>query len=77
MSRCSAANLPNKPPRWVERRPSHLDMFKPGYGGCNPAPHMSALGQKRTFSAVCAMSALPPIADKSRQGAPQQKVLFD
>jgi hypothetical protein len=28
MSRCSAANLPNKPPRWVERRPSHLDMAK-------------------------------------------------
>jgi hypothetical protein len=24
---------------------------------------MSALGQKRTFSEVCAMSALPPIAD--------------
>jgi hypothetical protein len=28
MSRCSAANLPNKPPRWVERRPSRLDMAK-------------------------------------------------
>jgi L,D-transpeptidase catalytic domain len=28
MSRCSAANLPNRPPRWVERRPSRLDMAK-------------------------------------------------
>ena len=26
-------------------------------------PPMSALGQKRTFSEVCAMSALPSIAD--------------
>jgi hypothetical protein len=26
-------------------------------------PLMSALGQKRTFSKVCAMSALPPKAD--------------
>jgi hypothetical protein len=28
---------------------------------------MSALGQKRTFSEICAMSALPPIADIGTQ----------
>ena len=28
---------------------------------------MSALGQKQTFSKVCAMSALPPIADMGTQ----------
>jgi hypothetical protein len=31
--------------------------------GSNPEAPMSALGQKRTFSEVCAMSALPPKAD--------------
>jgi hypothetical protein len=31
--------------------------------GSNPEPLMSALGQKRTWRAEIAMSALPPIAD--------------
>jgi hypothetical protein len=31
--------------------------------GSNPGPLMSALGQKRTFEQVRAMSALPPKAD--------------
>ena len=31
--------------------------------GSNPEPLMSALGQKRTFSEVSVMSALPPKAD--------------
>ena len=31
--------------------------------GSNPEPLMSALGQKRTFEYVRAMSALPPKAD--------------
>jgi len=34
-----------------------------GLHSSNPKPPMSALGQKRTFSEVCAMSALPPKAD--------------
>jgi hypothetical protein len=33
MSRCSAANLPNKPPRWVEGCPSRLDMAKAWISG--------------------------------------------
>jgi len=37
---------------------------------------MSALGQKRTFSEVCAMSALPPKADIATPlGAEEQKQL--
>ena len=35
--------------------------------GSNLEPLMSALGQKRTFSEVCAMSALPPKADIGTQ----------
>ena len=31
--------------------------------GTNPAPLMSALDQKQTFSDISAMSALPPKAD--------------
>ena len=34
--------------------------------GSNPEPLMSALGQKRTFEYVRAMSALPPKADIDR-----------
>jgi len=34
-----------------------------GLQGSNPEPLMSALGQKRTFSVICVMSALPPKAD--------------
>ena len=35
--------------------------------GSNSEPLMSALGQKRTFSEVCAMSALHPKADIFRR----------
>jgi hypothetical protein len=44
--------------------------------GSNPEPLMSALGQKRTFSNVRRMSALPPkadIADAMRNAALCQK----
>ena len=34
-----------------------------GSRGSNPEPPMSALGQKRTFSRIQLMSALPPKAD--------------
>ena len=37
--------------------------FNVSLQGSNPEPLMSALGQKRTFSEVCAMSALSPKAD--------------
>ena len=37
--------------------------FRGHVQGSNPEPLMSALGQKRTFEYVRAMSALPPKAD--------------
>jgi hypothetical protein len=36
--------------------------------GSNPEPPMSALGQKRTFSHLRPMSALPPKPDMDRHG---------
>ena len=39
-----------------------------GLHSSNPKPPMSALGQKRTFSEVCAMSALPSKADIDQHG---------
>ena len=51
MSALPAANLPNKPPRWVERRPAASKWLKPRSRrqGCNPDPLMSALGHVWTY----------------------------
>jgi hypothetical protein len=43
--------------------------FRVSLHGSNPGPLMSALGQKRTFECVRAMSALPPKADMAALAA--------
>jgi hypothetical protein len=54
-------------PRLQDHRLYALASDEMGIGislqGSNPAPPMSALGQKQTLKRLHAMSALPPIAD--------------